>query len=104
MDTAPKLLEVVAAPAPAAASLSARQSSSDRAADRIAKAQAQLKAAKLEKRAAADRMAEIAGRAFLAEMSRAPEFRRLAVEVLRRTVTRPAERAEIAALLIEATP
>ena len=93
----------VSAPATAAPS-PARPSSSDRAADRLAKAQAQLKAAKLEKRAAADRLAEIAGHAFLAEMSRSPDFRRLAVEVLRRTVTRPAERAEIAALLIAPAP
>jgi hypothetical protein len=103
MDTASKL-EVVAAPALAAAPSSARLSAAERAAERLAKAQAQLKAAKHDKRAAAERIAAIAGRAFLAEAARSPDFRRQAAEILRRTVTKPAERVELAGWLIEVTP
>lgn len=78
-----------------------RLSAAARAAERLAKLQEQIKAAKQQERAALNRQATIVGRAVIAAMTRAPEFRRLTVALLRKEITRPADLAEIAPLLIE---
>ncbi len=112
MET-PNTLAVVPAPEPAArepaapaapAPLPPRLSAAARAADRLARLQEQLKAAKQQERAALDRQAAIVGHALIAAMRADAGVHGVVVDVLRRTVTRPADRAEIAPLLIEAAP
>lgn len=112
MET-PNTLAVVPAPEPAVLESAipappvappARPSAAARAADRLARLQEQLKAAKQQERAALDRQAAIVGHALIAAMRADARVRGVVVDVLRRTVTRPADRAEIAPLLIEAVP
>lgn len=103
---APKL-EAVAAPKVAAtvALSPSRPSATERAADRLARLQAAVKAAKHQERDALDRQAAIVGHALIAAMRSDAKLRGTVVDVLRRKVTKPADRAEIAVLLlIEAAP
>lgn len=89
----------------AVASSPARPSATERAADRLARLQAAVKAAKHQERDALDRQAAIVGHALIAAMRSDAKLRGVVVDILRRKVTKPADRAEIAVLLvIEAAP
>lgn len=96
--------EVAAEPEPASATEPRRESAMAKAAARVARLEAQMQAARQHCKAARERQAAIVGRAVIAELAKSPEFRRAAVEVLRRRVTRPADRAEITVLLVELAP
>lgn len=69
-------------------------------AEKLAKLEAQVKAAKAELKAQEQKRLVIVGAAVVAEMQRAPEFRSLVADVLRRVVKRPADKADIAGLLL----
>lgn len=90
-------------PALPAEPLPRRKSSTDRAAAKLAKAQAQLREAKQRKQAALDHRAQIVGHCLIDAMGQDENLRRLVVDVLRRSVVKPTERSEIAILLEDRT-
>lgn len=82
----------------------ARVAATERAASRLAHLQEQLAAARHQERLARERQAAIVGRALMIAMQADATLRAAVLDVLRRAVTRPADRAEIAPLLIGPTP
>jgi hypothetical protein len=83
---------------------SERRPATDRTAAKLARLQEMLKDAKRAERDARGRQAQIVGEAVIAEFGLSKEFHRHVAQMLRRSVTSPVDRAEIAPLLIELPP